>query len=248
MRTFLAPPKRASATSLVHNGIQSDSSMSATASCLEVVPSELLDTVLAELSDGDLATLMRCNKSMNRRVEPQLYGRQHRCDLALIWASANGFVPTIRQAIRYGASINHPIAEVTGGVPAGSRFPLYLALKNSHARCFKCLLELGAGIEGAELDILELRTFLKRLCAPRNNHQLRAFFELTVASQNKRLNVVADGCLSLVLSSNEPLLETVQFLLDHGADPRRLQAATTRCLAPLLLRSWQTRSSLPAAS
>jgi hypothetical protein len=213
-------------------------------SYFEVLATELLEEIASYLRSqvGDIARLLRCNKSLRRYLEPILYGNSELRYRAMRWGCTKGNSDIIRRAVAYGASVS--ILEIPSRKVAieGTQrkdltvhvSTLYLAAKYRKTDAFRCLLELGARVPEQDHVILahQARLLIDCICScSGSNIQsevdiVRLFLKTRLDSEVKKSAGVAteDQMLVRVIKAGASP-EVVISVLDQEPDPNQIWPA-----------------------
>ncbi|OAL02789.1 hypothetical protein IQ06DRAFT_120165 [Phaeosphaeriaceae sp. SRC1lsM3a] len=175
-----------------------------TASPLEALPTEILDTILEYLIDHDIGTLRecehldcmslsrlsQCSHFLNHRLEPLLYGTLDARNAALQNGCMTGNLLAIQKATSYGANpsivqryiLNKAVCHAKQATGYRNVSSLQIALKAGQFEAYNLLLDLGAGLtpydySNPTIMNSQLKTFARKLTEPSNVAFLKAFVE-----------------------------------------------------------------------
>lgn len=209
---------------------------------LDMMVNDILDLILDHLSLRDLSSLSKCSKLLNYRMEPTMFRGQSRKELAVGWACLNADLDLLRRAVSWKASVTVPMYYYMRDHPSlldpPRYFPLHLATETGDPAIFELLIKLGATLdfavengeyqdadEEAEQITRDVENLLENLCQKENVEQLKVFVHSGLVSTPPAMNDLLhiDNCLLRVMDAIEASIDTVRFLLDNGADPKRLQ-------------------------
>ncbi|KAH7082822.1 hypothetical protein BKA63DRAFT_583954 [Paraphoma chrysanthemicola] len=175
-----------------------------TASPLEALPAEILDSILEYLINHDIGTLRDCNHLdcmslsrlsqcshfLNHRLEHLLYGTLDARNAALRYGCMTGNLHAIQKAASCGANssvvqrytLNNAVVHAEQATGYREVSSLQLALKAGQLEAFNLLLDLGAGFTPDDYSSItisnsQLKTFAQRLAEPSNVAFLKTFME-----------------------------------------------------------------------
>lgn len=223
---------------------------------LENLPTELLNLIIGFLDDSELANLLSCNKLLQRRIEPELYGTGFARNRAMRWGCRKGNLDSIRLALYYGACISTienltssqtDLCESEGSFSKASKVStLCLAAKNGKPEVFRALIRRGARIDDPEIAPNTLKRLIKSLSAPRLWPLLRLFLEARLGNQVPR-NVQSQhnvlSVIPLIRSGAPPAL--MSLMIEQGANPNEIQYHSCHVLiCPLSLAIMRNETSL----
>ncbi|RGP71695.1 ankyrin repeat-containing domain [Fusarium longipes] len=127
---------------------------------LDLLPTEILDSILDELETVDIISLWKSNKLLSHRLNDRLFAHPIAINNTMRWACGHGDPDVIRAAISHGAHPSHvliPPNQRAFGLARDShpRVPktpykastLYIAITHDHENALDVLLEMGARIE-----------------------------------------------------------------------------------------------------
>lgn len=206
------------------------------ASLLENLPNEIMLHIFRHINPRDIdatqARILKCSKALRRRFEPWLYSSQESRDRIVRLACIHGFNETIKLAVgTYNASPSTVTIWQRNSKPARPLkiLTLHLATKKMKSDTFELLLKLGAKVDVGEVNPVVAASQISRILkALQIDHakMLYPFFTSGTAGQVQHL-CVADHCLVPAIV-NKASAETIQLLLDNGANPNRLETGDVR--------------------
>ncbi|KAH7093469.1 hypothetical protein FB567DRAFT_515398 [Paraphoma chrysanthemicola] len=175
-----------------------------TASPLEALSAEILDSILENLIGHDIGTLRecdhvdctslsrlsQCSRFLNHRLEHLLYGTLDARNAALRNGCLTGNLHAVQKAASCGANpsvvqrytLNNTVVHAEQATGYREVASFQLALKAGQLEAYNLLLDLGAGFtpdDYSNIAILnsQLKTFARKLAEPSNAAFLKAFVE-----------------------------------------------------------------------
>ncbi|KAH7018018.1 uncharacterized protein B0I36DRAFT_335172 [Microdochium trichocladiopsis] len=224
---------------------------------LERLPTELLDAILEHLTRRGLAHLSACSKTLRRRVEPTLYRGlgSWRESRAISWGLARGYQTVVMKAITYGGAIPRRCCYVFlellkkrllrvfrmlwkkgcwspktptwhyGSWRGGTVFFSPRVKTDNHWRLY---CDYGC-LEGAGMEMISLAS--TPACRP----FMRTMLEYPSTSMHCGGVAIADLFLANILQRPDATFDLVHYVLDHGANPYRMQGTHHASSCPLVM-------------
>lgn len=219
---------------------------------LELLLTELFDMVLSCLSLHELSILYRCSKTLQRRIEPTLYHGDGLGDSLAVRLSRNE--NALVKAARHG-----------GFATLGCCDTLLRLLEKGQLRVFECLWKRGHWSPKPLNDTTVNRrcdfgphpNYSARLrmhradsqpCYPHTAWRMleiaslpaaRSVLQVILEHPGKTTHLegmhVADILLSKVLARRDTTVDLLWYILDHGADPYRVQGTDHSSPDPLVM-------------
>ncbi|KAJ5384591.1 hypothetical protein N7517_002502 [Penicillium concentricum] len=196
---------------------------------LDKLPAELLDAIVSDLRDRDLASLLATNRQLYYQLDPVFYGREHVMNLAMSWACSRGNPQAIRRLVSLGASPS--VVEVsTGSSGCYIRIPtLHMAATKGQSETFRCLLDIGARLDHPDVDKRVIRHFISRICSPAHDWALLRLYldagldhQLRVGDYRHHPPFTIPLLRVISQSASISPLDPVRLLLDRGGNPNEI--------------------------
>lgn len=193
-------------------------------SAIESLPFEIIEEITSHLLSKEIAKLSACSRLLHATSESLFFcapTSQCRClrSDVMHWAVRNGVCSLVKRLVTLHKMRIDKAAVMPGNFTfchsCGCSFwALKCCIDRGDAAMLELLISLGAKL-GEHKDIDKI---LKPLCKPQNEALLKIFVASTLATPWR-----LDRCLLTVLRGQVAAERAVELLLDHGADPYRLQ-------------------------
>lgn len=179
------------------------------ASQLQLLPTELWDVIIVQLTLLDKRNLMLCNRRLKDRVETDLYSNSLLTSRIVRHACRNGMNNVLRRALSYGLIVTHirilcyyipslgksvrnPLVGYTNLVPyiTINVSALPLAAKHGHTETVRLLLDSGSILE-RPVDSRSrkiLQAYMTSFCVKSNISSVKGLLDSTAFDRLKMLS------------------------------------------------------------
>ncbi|KAJ5514180.1 hypothetical protein N7463_003732 [Penicillium fimorum] len=196
---------------------------------LEILPAELLDAIVSQLRDRDLASLLATNRRLYHRLDPIFYGREHVMALAMGWACSHGNPQAIRRLVSLGASPSVVEVSTSSSGCYISVPTLHLAAIKGQCETFRCLLDIGARLDHLNVDKRVIRHFISCICSPAQDWALLRLYldagldhQLLVGDYRHYPPFTRPLLRVISQSASSSPLDPVRLILDRGGNPNEI--------------------------